>query len=141
MMATTSEKIDPVREFLRVVVIALATAVGLAILGYFPTLSRTGQAGVSAMLVGLGIALVGAWVGSLPPFFFLHRSVREFPAGILAGLLVRFVGTMGMALGFWTLDIVPHVPLLIWVGVGQIVILAVDTIGMVRLARDFAGER
>lgn len=141
MMATTSEPIEPVRCFLRIATRALLTAVGLGAVGYYPTLSLSGQTGVPAMALGIGIALVGGWVGSAPPCFFIRRPVREFPSGILAGLFIRFVGTLGIALGVWALDVVPHAPLLIWVGLGQMVILAVDTIGIVRLARDVAGER
>ena len=91
------------------------------------------------MALGIGIALLGAWLGSLPPLFFVHRPLHEFPTGILAGLLVRFVATLGVALGIWALDIVAGAAFLIWVGMGQIVILAVDTIGMIRLARSLSG--
>ena len=139
-MVTTSERIDPVRCFVRIAAIALLSAVGLGAVGYYPTLSLAGRTGVSAMLLGIGIALIGGWLGSLPPFFFLNRSAREFPTGILGGLFVRFVSTLGIALGIWALDVVPRAPLLIWVGIGQVVILAVDTIGTVRLARSVTGE-
>ena len=140
MTVTTSGKIDPTRAFAQIAGAAALTAVALALVGYFPTVAQAGQAGAAAMGLGIGIALLGAWLGSLVPFFFLHRPLREFPLGILAGLGVRFAATLGLAVGVNALHAVPEQPLLIWVGIGQVVILAADMIGLLRVARQVAGK-
>lgn len=131
----TEGRIEPAREFLRTALVALGSAIGLALIGYYPTVSLSGPSGVRAMALGIAVALLGGWAGSVPPLALLRRSAREFAAGTLGGLLVRFVGTLGIALGVWALDVVPHVPLLIWVAIAQFVILTVDTIGLIRLGR------
>lgn len=139
MRTTSSTRIDPLREFARIAALALAAGGGLALLGYWPTLRQAGSAGCSAMMLGLSVAVLGAWLGSAVPFYFVRRPLEQFSAGLLAGLGVRFGFTLGLALAVRSLEIVPAEPLLLWVGIGQVVILGVDVFGLVRLSHRVAG--
>jgi len=125
----------------RIALISTATAALLALIGYWPTAARAGSTGVIAMLVGIGIALVGGWAGSLPTVAYLPRQPREHANGILIGLAARFGVTLGLAVGAWLTGVFPKAPLLLWVGIGQLAILAVDVPGLVVLLKRAAKER
>jgi CHASE2 domain-containing sensor protein len=111
--------------------VSTAAAATLALVGYWPTQVQAGAPGVSAMLAGIGIALVGGWAGSLPTVAYLPRKPREHAIGILIGLATRFGVTLGLAVAAWLTGVFPKTPLLLWVGIGQLVILAVDVPGLV----------
>jgi hypothetical protein len=128
--------------FVRIAAVSTAAAVLLALIGYWPTAAQAGSAGVIAMLAGIGISLIGAWAGAAPTIAFLRRPPREHSTGILAGLGVRFAVTLGLAVALVVTGAFSNVPLLLWVGVAQLVILAVDVLGLAgvlkRAARDAA---
>lgn len=131
---------DPARAFTRIAALAVVTAVVLAGVGYYPTLALSGSAGAQAMFIGIGVALLGAWIGSLMPVLFISTNPRVFLNGILLGLLARFGVTLALALVFRALGIAPAKPLLLWAGIGQVVILATDTVALLRLVRRLTWE-
>ncbi|MEW6250191.1 MAG: hypothetical protein AB1716_06060 [Planctomycetota bacterium] len=126
---------QPAVAFRNIALRALLAAILLGALGYMPTMLQAGGAGLGGMLGGISIALVGSWAGSLPTALYLVRPPRQHPTGILAGLAVRFVVTIGLALGAWLTGIWPERPLLIWVGIAQFVLLAVDVLGLTALLK------
>jgi hypothetical protein len=140
MTTERSPKPDLVQTFVRIAALAAATAALLACIGYFPTLRLSGTAGVGAMLVGIAVALVGAWIGSLIPILFIRPDPRVFLNGLLIGLGARFVITLALALLLRAMGVGPAKPLLLWVGIGQVVILATDTVGLLRLVRRLSWE-
>jgi len=121
--------------FVRVGAASAAVAAIMALIGYFPTVRLAGAAGVTAMFVGIGISLIGAWVGVTPTIAYLGKPAREHPTGILAGLGVRFAVTLGLALAAALTDMFARLPLLWWVGISQFVILGVDVFGLVGLLK------
>ena len=120
--------------------ISLATAVGLVLVGYWPTGRLAGLEGQVAMLLGVTVALLGAWAGSLPTVLYLRKAPQEHPTGILAGLGVRFGVTMALALAVWLSDAVTPRPLILWIGIAQFVILGVDVTGLIALLKQAAKE-
>lgn len=135
MKSKSRGKPDPFATFTRCALLAAVVGVVLAILGYIPTRVLSDGAGTQAMLIGIGVALVGAWAGSLMPVFFISPNPRVFLNGILLNLGVRFAGTMALALLLRALGIGPDKPFLLWVGIGQVVFLVSDTIMLLRLVR------
>lgn len=128
-------KADAMGAFTRSAALAVAAAVALAGLGYYPTRVLTAGAGTQAMLVGIGVALAGAWAGSLMPILFISPNPRVFLNGILLNLGVRFGGTIALALLLRAMGVGPDKPFLLWVGIGQVVLLATDTVMLLRLVR------
>lgn len=124
-----------VAAFLRVAMMSAGVALLLALVGYWPTASHAGSAGVAAMLVGIGVSLVGGWTGSLATIAYLRKPPREHPNGILLGLAVRFAVTLALALAVWLGGPFQRLPLLLWVGIAQLVILLVDVLGLVGLLK------
>jgi hypothetical protein len=129
-----------VGAFARIVLVSTATAVALAAIGYWPTVAQAGAAGANAMLVAIAICLVGGWVGALPTVAYLNRPPREHPTGILAGLAARFGVTLGLAIAAVLTRAFSDVPLLLWVGIGQLVILGVDVFNLTGLVRRAARD-
>ena len=124
-----------VAAFLRVALTSAAAAITLALIGYWPTVSHAGSAGVAAMLAGIGVSLAGGWIGSLATIAYLRKPPREHPNGILLGLVVRFAVTLALALAAWLAGPFERLPLLLWVGIAQLVILLVDVLGLVGLLK------
>jgi hypothetical protein len=136
-MTTGAEnKPEPFATFARCALVAGVTAVVLAGLGYLPTVRLAGDGALPAMLIGIGAALVGAWAGSLMPVLFISRDPRVFFNGILLNLGVRFFGTIALALLLRAMGVGPVKPFLLWVGIGQVVLLASDMIMLLRLVRE-----
>ena len=140
MTQPTPAKLRPRVAFARLAGLSAATAVGLALVGCWPTAVQAGYAGVQAMLVGIGISLVGGWAGVVPTIAYLSKPPREHPTGILLGLGVRFGVTMVLMLAVWLSDVLPEAPLLLWIGVAQLVILAIDVYGLTNLLKRAAKE-
>ena len=140
MTQPTSASLRPAPALLRLGLTAVATAVTLGAIGYWPTVARAGPAGAWAMLVGIGIALVGAWTGVLPTVACLSKPPQKHLAGILLGLGVRFGVTFGLTLAVWLSDRFAQTALLLWVGLAQFVILGVDVYGLTGLLRRSAKE-
>ena len=126
--------------FTRIALCAGATAAALALVGWWPTAARVGSAGVPAMLAAIAIALVGAWAGTAPAVWILNRPPQQHAAGLLTGLAVRFGVTIGLTLALWLTDAFAARPLLLWVGIAQFVILAVDVAGLSSILRRAAKE-
>ena len=140
MAQPTPASLRPAPAFLRIALVSTAAAAALALIGYWPTKAQAGAPGVNAMLVGIGISLLGGWAGSLPTVAYLPRKPREHANGILLGLAARFAVTLGLAVAAWLTGVFPKAPLLLWVGIGQLVILAVDVPGLVALLKRAAKE-
>lgn len=119
----------------RLTVPATAAAAGLGVVGAWPTTALAGTDAIPAMMVGLGAALLGAWLGALMPVIFLSRDPRVFLNGLLANLAIRFMVPMAAALILRVWAILPVKPTLLWIAIGQVVLLAVDAAVLVRLVR------
>ena len=127
--------IDSLAAFLRLAAASSAAALVLALVGWYPTNALGGPIADRAMLAGISIALVGGWAGVIAPVAVLGRSPATLAFAVLGGLGVRFFVTLAAALVIRKLGRVPVTPLMLWVGLAQFVILAVDMIGLVRIVR------
>jgi hypothetical protein len=132
--------IRPPVAFLRIALASTAAAAALGLVGYWPTVVQGGVGSVKAMVAGIAISLVGGWIGTIPTIAFLSRPPREHPMGILAGLGARFAVTLGLAIAAVVTGAFSNVPLLLWVGISQLVILGVDVFSLVGLLRQAARD-
>jgi hypothetical protein len=123
----------------RLLLFSLAGAAGTSLVGYWPTAAVAGAAGVHAMFAGIAVALLGGWVGLLPCFFVLRRDPRQQVNGILGGLGVRFAATLALAAAVFLTGVFAPRPLVLWVAIAQLAVLAVDTIGLVSLFKRTPG--
>ncbi len=120
-----------------------AAAAGLAVLGYMASRWLGEPEVLPALWTATAVALIGAWTGSIPPLVCLLRPPMQFVAGYFLGLGTRFAVTLLLTLAAYGLaPVLVWNALLIWVGLAQAVLLAVDTTVLLRLcaARGGAGR-
>ena len=107
----------------------------LAAVGFALTQRIAGPEGLPAMLAGCGASLLGAWCGVVPLALAGGSDPRRRFEAVAIGTMVRFAVTLSVALGLALLTALPRGPLLIWVAVSYVGLLALETIVAVRLSR------
>lgn len=113
-------------EAARFVAVVSSVTVALAVVGYVPTRRLGGPAAVTAMLLALGIVGVASTIGAVPVFL-ARRSGRPRAHVPLAAMLVRLVTVALLALIVGVALAPPLAPLLLWLGIGYVILLVVDT--------------
>jgi hypothetical protein len=132
--------IKPIGGFVRLGLLSMGVALmGLAV-GFYPTYALGGPGAISAMLIGMGIALFATLAGLVPQVLTLNLEPRERQSGVLAGTVVRFILTLGLLLPMFLTGITSRVALALWTAIGYIVLLAVDVAGLVWLMKRSAGS-
>jgi hypothetical protein len=116
---------------------ALAVA---ALLGAFPTFRVAGPAGLTAMGLGCGIALLAAIAGVIPPLMIYSEPTRR-PVGLLLGTAFRSLVLLVLLLAAIFSGLVPTVPLVVWAGIAYAILLIVDTTALVRFEKRAAEAR
>ncbi len=129
--APASPRVGP--AFARIAACSAGVAAALAALGYWPTQRMAGAEATWPMAVGIAVALVGAWAGSLPTVLYLRKDPREHVSGILIGLVVRFGATMALALAVLLGSGLAQTPLLLWVAIAHLGLLLTDVLGLIGL--------
>ncbi len=123
-------------------VLAIATAGGLAfVVGAWPAWALARGSGLIALAVGVGIAWLGAVLGHLPLLFF-RRSEDAVLNAALAGVGIRLLSTLAMAVvALFSLPF-PREPLAIGLVLAYLSLLAMEVRGLVSLSRaSVAGPR
>lgn len=115
--------------------LALGGALLAVLIGYWPTAAQAGPAGVYALLIGVGAALLGSWAGSIAPLAMVGAAPQQFVAAYFLGLGTRFALTLLAALTLPAVVDAPRTPLLLWAGIGQVLLLAIDTVYLGLLVR------
>ncbi|MAE71724.1 MAG: hypothetical protein CME06_14805 [Gemmatimonadetes bacterium] len=111
-------------SFFRFVLWAFAGSIGLASVGYFPTLRLGGRSAVIAMCAGCAVSFAASVAGALP---LVRRKPRdEATMAALMAVGIRFgvalLGGIVLALAT-TLD---RAPLLIWLAVSHLALAVLD---------------
>ncbi len=135
MAQTDQLPLRPLGAFVRLGLACAAVAAACLAVGCWPTRALAGSAGVIAMLAGMGVALVGALAGLVPPVLALGTGPRDRLNAMLAGMLIRFVLALGLLLAGLLSGRLAQLPLAIWVVTGYLALLGVDTIGLAWLMR------
>jgi len=136
---TIADDARPVGALARLALISTATGALLIAVGYWPTTHIVGRQGVAALIVGVLIALVGGWAAYGPVLASLRKPGPERVNAILLSTVLRFVVTLGLATAAALSGYFPSKPLILWVAIAQLIVLAVDTVGLVRLVKHGPG--
>jgi hypothetical protein len=134
-MTTTPPDSSPLGQLGAGALFALGGALLLVLVGYWPTAALAGQAGVLALVIAVGAALVGSWSGAVAPLLMVRAAPQQFVAAYFLGLGTRFALTLLAALVLPAILDVPRTPLLLWVGIAQAALLAIDTVYLGLLVR------
>ena len=123
----------PGREFLYFAGIVLAVSLGLCLIGYWPTRRLGGDAALWAMPFAVAVTAVGSIVGGLPVL--LARSSGDVkPHIVLVSMLVRLFVVVALAALVLLSASFALTPFLLWLAVGYIALLVVDTGYAMRLS-------
>jgi len=113
----------------------VGVAVALLALGYLPTWTVCGPDGLVGLGAGVGIALLAALAGLVPSIAALRRPPPERLTGMLMGMAIRFVLTIGLLLAALFSGLHAKAALVLWAGIGYVVLVGTDTAGIVWLTK------
>jgi len=133
MNATPEPDVHAARAWLGIIAASFVALALTALAGWVPTSRATGDGGTTAMLLGLALAWLCGAGGLLLPMTALHASARRFAQAVLGGLAVRFLLTLAAALGLWMTEPPAARAALLWLAIGQLIGLVVETGGQMRL--------
>ena len=118
---------SPVAEYLRFLGWVVGVGVALALLGYAPTRRLGGEGALPAMVAGCVIGVIASAVGALTVLS-ARRSGSGLPLqGMLASLALRFATVLVLGLSAGLSGWFATRPLLIWIALGYVAQLALDT--------------
>jgi len=132
MSAANANSAARASVYVRLALTSLVAAIAVLLAGYWPTRTLGGSDGVAGMTYGLGAALLAAFCGLIPIVHSLGRDAQARVAALYVAVAVRFVVAIATALVLVVGGAPGRVWLLLWTGIGYLVLLAVDTVGIVR---------
>ncbi len=132
MTATTAPDF---RAFGRLLTTAGLCAFGLILLAAWPVHMASGQSGASNMIAGVMAALIGSAASLWLPFGFGSGTVSAFAMASLASLGVRFLATLAVGFVVIRAGLAAGDAFWLWLAAAQLLLLAVDTAGLIRLVR------
>jgi hypothetical protein len=106
VIVTSSSDIGPAGAFLRLALWSVGTVIAAAALGAWPTYALAGRAGIVGLLWGMGIALVSALIGLVPPALTLRGEPPQRLRGTLTGALLRFLVMLALLLAVDTAGVI-----------------------------------
>lgn len=112
------------RRYARLLALLGVTALLLAALGYLPTARLAGPAGVAAMAAGIAVSLVATGVGALP--LVGRRAASSGAPALLAAMALRFAIAAVLALVLALSGLLPKAPVLLWIALSYLVMLAAE---------------
>ncbi|MCL4838224.1 MAG: hypothetical protein KJ058_09705 [Thermoanaerobaculia bacterium] len=128
----TAARILTPRRYARLLALLAGTGLLLAALGYLPTARLAGPAGLVAMAAGIGVSLVATAVGALPLLAPARGGTGA--SALLAAMVLRFAVAAVLALVLALSGLLPRTPVLLWIGLSYLAMLAADAAYTARLA-------
>ena len=129
----TPARSPTVGGFVRFLALALVVTAVLIAVGYVPTRRIAGPEGLSAMLAGCLVSMIGSAIGAVPIVLALRGPARSVPQAILLSTALRFLVVLTLALAAALSGWFDRSPLLVWVAISYLALLATDTIYAVRI--------
>lgn len=112
---------------LRFALLGLATEALAVVLGLVPTFRLSGAGGVRAMFAGLAVAWLANLAGAVPMCLAVAQDGKRRLNAALASTAVRMVVVLLLVLSAALSGVFMLAPLLIWVAIGYLLLVAVDT--------------
>lgn len=141
-MTRSSEQGSPADRdrYLGFLKLAAGILAALLIVGYLPTVRLAGDKGITAMLAGCGVSVVGSMAGTIPLLLSRGRTAVEAVPVLLGTIALRLTVVVLLAAAVALAGLVAIKPFLVWVAASHVGLLVADTLyarGEVR-ARDLA---
>ncbi len=107
---------------------AAVVLVVLLALGYLPTAKTAGEEGLSAMVAGTGVSLVGSVAGTVPLLLSRSRTAAEAMPAVIGSIALRLVLVIALAAAVALSGVFATRPLLVWVALSHAGLLVPDTL-------------
>jgi hypothetical protein len=120
----TAPRILTPRRYARLLALLAGTALLLAALGYLPTARLAGPAGPAAMAAGIAASLVAVALGALP--LLAPWQGGQGASALLLAMVLRFAVAAVLALVLALSGLLPRTPVLLWIALSYLVMLAAD---------------
>lgn len=120
---------SPAAEYGRFLAWSAAVGLALVLLGYAPTRRLGGEGAPAAMLAGCAVGVIASAVGGLPVYF-ARRSGRSSRAPLepaLFAMAARLAAVVALGLSVGLSGWFESRPLLIWIALGYVAQLALET--------------
>ena len=130
----TPNRSPAIMRMFKLLVLGLVVAALIVALGYLPTKRLGGPGAVSAMLAGCAISLVASIVGSIPIIVASRGPGRQMPTAVMLSTALRLMVVLALALSAALSGWFERAPLLVWVAISYVLLLATDTVFAVRVA-------
>ncbi len=137
-----SETRSAAGDFARFLILAGAIVVFVAGVGYVPTKRLAGSDGTLAMAVGCVISLVASAMGAVPVVLARrHVGTDSQAAGrrvtaVMMSMAVRFLVVLILGVAAALSGLLVTAPLLIWLAISYLALLAADTTFALRVLKD-----
>ncbi len=130
-----------IQRYLRLVAVSVVTAIGIAVLGYYPTIEIAGRQALSSMLAGIGASLAAGLIGAVPVGLVVTKDPKQAPQAILLATALRFTVVLALALVVIFCGRFDRTVAAMWIGISYLVMLAVDTVFAVRAVAAVRGQQ
>jgi hypothetical protein len=129
------------RKYLFLAAAGVATALALALLGYFPTVRLAGSQALTGMLVGIGVSLLAGLLGAVPVGLTAVRAPQKVPQAVLLSTALRLVVVLALAASAILSGWFDRIVVGVWAGVSYLAVLAVDTVFAVHIVGAVRGNK
>lgn len=125
-------------DFARFLILAVAVVVFLAGVGYVPTKRLAGSDGTLAMAAGCFISLIASAMGAVPVVLARRQRGTDSQAAarrttsVMMSMAVRFLVVLIMGVAAALSGLFVTAPLLVWLAISYVVLLAADTVFALR---------
>lgn len=120
-------------EFLFFVAVVVAVSAALCLIGFWPTRRLGGEPALLAMPFAVGVAALGSIVGAVPVLL-ARFSGDVRPQVVLVSMLVRLFTVVLLAAVVLLSTGFAMPPFLLWLAIGYLALLVVDTGYAMRLS-------
>ena len=130
------------RAIWRIVLITVGAWLALVAVGYLPTRALIGSDGVKAMLLAQVVVFAVVCFTLLPSMKRMlgQRPEVRFQIMLKAGL-VRFMGTLALAVMFVLRGVAHTAGFLIWVAIAYVVMIKVETLVLIYWNKQFENRK
>lgn len=131
----------PLREFAMLAGGGLIAAILLLAVGWVPTERLAGPEGMKAMFAGIGTSLAASLAGAVLICSARSTTPQARQVSMLAAMGLRMGLTLAVFAVLALMRVLPGRPLVVWTGVSYLVLLLVETIGVVRILKHRTGSQ
>jgi len=123
----------------RFLTISLGCALGLAVLGYVPTVRIAGNGSIASMLFGIGTSLLASVLGAIPVCKSVANDATKAPVAILGATAIRFLVVLLVVAVAVLGSLVQPVVYVTWVAASYLTLLLADTLAAVHVLKTVSG--